>query len=596
MRITIDVSECGRVETLTLGRKGENEVTEIEFDTSAWAEEYGEGTLELSVQPNGRDEPYLATLDGNVWTLTQADLQYVGLGEMMLSYYVGTKIKESAIWSFMIERRLDGNGETPPDPFISWFERMEQIGAQATQDAAAAAQAKTDAEQAAEAASDSSSAAAASAEAAQDALDEFTSVTASATTLEAGEDATADYNNGHLTFGIPKGPKGDKGDTGATGATGPQGPTGPQGETGAQGPKGDKGDKGDRGAIGATGPQGPQGEAGRVQDVLVNGSSVVDEDGNANIDIPIITKTVTGNPIVVDDADGAVQALDVELLPVQDLHGYDKPWSGGNGKNKLDQSAYTSLSDATYSNGTFTATSMSNLNGAFVRLFNGTTRVNTVIMTVAQGERASLAITVDNTWDRMLVGYLMSAHNIGAYFDKPNVPNGEYVVSFTADVLPSSSVYGKLSNIQFESGSTATAYEPYENICPITGRTQTEITDTDGDTQSHTTTVTLPHTVYGADVDVTGGVSKETWQNIASYNGETISEPWLSSMDEYVQGATPTTGAQVCYELATPTPLTTTPTALTLYKGDNVVSSDGDMELTYVRNLQAVIDKIESAL
>lgn len=69
----------------------------------------------------------------------------------------------------------------------------------------------------------------------------ITDATASSSTLEAGNSATAklSMNNetGQLsfTFGIPKGDKGD---------------------TGAQGPKGDKGDKGDRGA---TGPQGPAG-------------------------------------------------------------------------------------------------------------------------------------------------------------------------------------------------------------------------------------------------------------------------------------------------------------------------------------------------
>lgn len=131
----------------------------------------------------------------------------------------------------------------------------------------------------------------------------------------------------------------------------------------------------------------------------------------------------------------------------------------------------------------------------------------------------------------------------------------------------------------------------YANIYPITGYDNTIFTDSNG-TDTTTTTVTLPHTVYGADVDVTGGESKETWQNIASYNGETISEPWLSSMDEYVQGTTPTTGAQVCYELATPTPLTTTPTALTLYKGDNVVSSDGDMCITYLQDRGDLTDLV----
>ena len=125
-----------------------------------------------------------------------------------------------------------------------------------------------------------------------------------------------------------------------------------------------------------------------------------------------------------------------------------------------------------------------------------------------------------------------------------------------------------------------------QNIRPITGRTQTDVVDSNG-TDTTTTTVTLPHTVYGADVDVTGGESKETWQNIASYNGETISEPWLSSMDEYVSGATPTTGAQVTYKLATPTDLQTTPTDVELLTGVNNISADGDMELT-------IADMIES--
>lgn len=56
-------------------------------------------------------------------------------------------------------------------------------------------------------------------------LDDFEAVTASATTLSAGAQATVNYNNNHFTFGIPtgaqgpQGAKGDKGDTGNTGAT-----------------------------------------------------------------------------------------------------------------------------------------------------------------------------------------------------------------------------------------------------------------------------------------------------------------------------------------------------------------------------------------
>ena len=54
-------------------------------------------------------------------------------------------------------------------------------------------------------------------------------MTAQATTLPAGSSATAAYNNGVLSLGIPKG---DKGDTGNTGPVGPTGPTGPTGATG----------------------------------------------------------------------------------------------------------------------------------------------------------------------------------------------------------------------------------------------------------------------------------------------------------------------------------------------------------------------------
>lgn len=42
--------------------------------------------------------------------------------------------------------------------------------------------------------------------------------------------------------------------------------------------------------------------------------------------------------------------------------------------------------------------------------------------------------------------------------------------------------------------------------------------------------------------------------------------------------------------------LSTTPTDLTLYNSDNVVSSDGDMELTYVQDMAAVIRKLEAQL
>lgn len=90
-----------------------------------------------------------------------------------------------------------------------------------------------------------------------------------------------------------------------------------------------------------------------------------------------------------------------------------------------------------------------------------------------------------------------------------------------------------------------------------------------------TASITFGQTVYGGSVNFKTGEVTVTHANIASYNGESINEPWLSSIDKYVSGATPTTGAQVVYPLTTPTTLTLTPAELELLKGANTISGNG---------------------
>lgn len=110
------------------------------------------------------------------------------------------------------------------------------------------------------------------------------------------------------------------------------------------------------------------------------------------------------------------------------------------------------------------------------------------------------------------------------------------------------------------------AYEPYQ------GQTVT-VTLTDGSN---------PLTVYGGTLDVTTGTLTVTWANIASYNGETLPGRWISDRDVYAPGTTPTTGAQVVYELATPATYQLTPQQLTTLSGYNAVSSDaGAVDVTY---------------
>lgn len=100
-----------------------------------------------------------------------------------------------------------------------------------------------------------------------DAIRSLESAAIEVETLEAGEQATAQYDAASNTwrFAVPKGDQGKQGLQGAQGEQGAKGDTGERGLQGAQGPAGvagPKGDKGDTGATGAAGPAGARGEQG----------------------------------------------------------------------------------------------------------------------------------------------------------------------------------------------------------------------------------------------------------------------------------------------------------------------------------------------
>ena len=85
-------------------------------------------------------------------------------------------------------------------------------------------------------------------------------------------------------------------------------------------------------------------------------------------------------------------------------------------------------------------------------------------------------------------------------------------------------------------------------------------------------------TVYGGTLDVVSGLLTATHANIASYDGENINEPWISSMDVYSSGGTPTTGAQVVYPLAAPQTYQLDPVNIQPLLGENNIWADtGDI-------------------
>jgi hypothetical protein len=94
-------------------------------------------------------------------------------------------------------------------------------------------------------------------------------------------------------------------------------------------------------------------------------------------------------------------------------------------------------------------------------------------------------------------------------------------------------------------------------------------------------TIPLGQTVYGGTLDVTKG-KLNVKPYYASYSGQTLVGPWISSHDKYVAGETPTTGAQVVDMGAAGTDYDVTPqTIKTLLGVNNIWADSGDTTLEY---------------
>lgn len=226
------------VQTLQLGRQGENQALAVVFDVSGWATDYGDGTAELLCKRSGDTAPYpvALTVDGQTvrWTVSNADTAVVGYGSAELRWYAGETLAKSAEYTTCVRKALDdGEIVNPPDPSEDW---LQQVLASIDAAAPSASVAKV----------------------------------GGVTTI------TVTDKDGTTTASVSDGA------TGATGATGPQGPKGDTGDTGPRGPKGDKGNTGAQGPQGETGPAGADGrtpvrgvdyyttadQAAIVQDVL----------------------------------------------------------------------------------------------------------------------------------------------------------------------------------------------------------------------------------------------------------------------------------------------------------------------------------------
>lgn len=292
-------------------------------------------------------------------------------------------------------------------------------------------------------------------------------------------------------------------------------------------------------------------------------------------------------------AESPMISAEVSLSPIQDLNGYDNPWPAGGGKNKLNILPLTPIkvengitftvnNDGTVTaNGTATsqcqiywripADIAKTFGNMVLDVLDG--QVNSGITGILEEATPPYTRYANTAWYPVISDEIA---NISA-------ANANLILRIQQDIT----VNNFLLKPMIRPADSASGFAPYTNICPISGHTGAELKiGATYPTAINTYPVTFADqgTVYGGTVDlVSGKLTVEEWGNIASYNGENITEPWLSSMDVYSAGATPTTGAQVVYKLATP-PREYTLSAQqieTLLGENNVWSDAGPITLTY---------------
>lgn len=230
--------------------------------------------------PDGKDPASSLVVDGYVAVPASVTAQ-PGSGCVTFEGSDGTKTVTSADLCYRVSANSGTEDGTTPEPGTpAWQQLVDAVHT----DAAAAEQAKTDAQTAAQQSATSAGNASQSAQEAADSLQEL-------------KDGIA---NGNF-----KGEKGDKGDTGPIGPVGPQGEQGPKGPTGATGATGPKGETGPQGVQGPKGETGPAvaldttlTHEGEAADAKATGDAISAVKARQNI----LVGTETGNPISVDDA------------------------------------------------------------------------------------------------------------------------------------------------------------------------------------------------------------------------------------------------------------------------------------------------------
>ena len=302
--------------------------------------------------------------------------------------------------------------------------------------------------------------------------------------------------------------------------------------------------------------------------------------------------TATGSLISVQNRfGGLVDSLSVPIQPTQNLNGYSKPWAGGTGKNLLHDVSNTSIGSVSLTknaDGSYTMTGstsasariaiwnfwdwsldFSHQNDQTKHLPNGTYYAN------SGNPNIRLQVVAKNGSGTDGISIVMTASS-GTFTIDDTYEYNWVRLNIPANVNPNTT-FAPIICLNSEADKS---FEPYRNVCPISGSTGLDVYVSPTQDVADATTysedwTSQAGTVYAGSIDIVSGALKARPQ-YASYNGETLTGPWLSSLDEYAAGATPTTGAQVVDLGGAETTYQLTPMQISLLTGqNNIWASNG---------------------
>jgi len=218
--------------------------------------------------------------------------------------------------------------------------------------------------------------------------------------------------------------------------------------------------------------------------------------------------------------------LKVQLEPIQDLHGYDKPWSGGAGKNKYNPANYIVGTASHYNlnvgevlsqgGGASRATSTGE-NPIIVDVKANWTGVTYISDTIKSGQEYCLSFSLTATTSancRVSIYYISDNYEVLYRYANYTTPQSILILLTPTEDCRVAVFVGSttaqavtVNNLQLELGSSATSYEPYSNICPISGHTEvvTHVSPTTSAEDGTTYTTPLGQTVYGGTLDIVSG-------------------------------------------------------------------------------------------